>query len=104
MIDNLNERVWIIYTESKELSNLDNRVFLEVYVPTPYLENALLRMKQALADRGLELLDVTRCIIFDADEWDEENDPSNEVRTAQYLARSSGSVEFGIKRVFQENE
>lgn len=94
--------VWILYFELKPASDCDwehrneaGSIFVEAYVPTNTIDDALASARDAIRANGFLPIDVDRCVRFDEDEWDDENDPEREVRSAVAECVEIDEVVFG---------
>lgn len=87
--------VWIVYVELEPCEAYRNGAFVECYVDASEIREAISIAIEALEDSNFEVAHVSKCIEFEEDEWDDENDPDNEVRLLAAQAQQSDDVLTG---------
>lgn len=96
------DRIWIIYTEIGPSHDYPNGAVVECYVPTQDISDALTAARQQFLEDGYSVVDISRCIPFESEEWDAENDPEGEVREAVSRAIATSKTQFGVFRTWEK--
>jgi hypothetical protein len=92
--------VWIVSAEVRPRPDSDAPeglagAFVDCFVPCDTPEQALARARAALDDDGYDVVDIDRCIRYDPEDWDDDNDEDAVVRTTAAEAAEGGEVLFG---------
>lgn len=101
------KQVWIVFTKSEPLDGCDIDIdgcdyyCAEAYVPietsqihTVSLESIVNRVKQALLDKRLTLVDISKCLRYNESEWDIDSEMEKEAHVLASKALSSESIMF----------
>ena len=99
MSDN-DKRVWIIYTEVMG-PDLGNGACVECFIATDDVADAIKQARGAIEENGFGLVDITRCIIYEEEDWTDTSDPDREVRDAVDDVLKDGFVQFGVFRSWE---
>jgi hypothetical protein len=94
-------RVWFVMTEVRAFKSspgdtLPAAAHVECFVPADQIRDALNRAETALLRDGYEIVDISRCIRLDVNDWNYEEYPEGSetfIIVRRVLAR--GNVEFG---------
>lgn len=73
-------------------------VSLEVFVLSDRIDDAIPIGRSVVESVGFIHIEVDRCVKFEVDDWDEENDPDREVRDMASAVVASGVAEMGTVR------
>lgn len=110
--------VWIVFTKSSPLEgcsiDVDGRdyYFAEAYVPVDVepilsLDSIINKVKDVLAKERLVLVDISKCIRYNEQEWPADTAPSAEMHKGAKKSLASGAIEFSgfrseeIQRLYQ---
>jgi hypothetical protein len=96
------KNIWIVYCEIKS-NEFPNGAFVECYVPEDHIVAAIDAAKSYFFERKIQIVNIDRCIAYDEDEWDEENDPEQEVTNAIHKVQESKEIQTGIFRIWKED-
>ena len=108
--------IWIVYTEVRPqpgfhfgpdedgVTHISAGAYVECFVPAKKIEVAIQGAKDALSTEGYDVVEIDRCIRFEPEEWDDDNDPESEARDAARSASSGSKTVFGPFRMFPERE
>ena len=95
-------RIWIVYSEIRS-SEFSNGAFLECYVPEDDIVNAICSAKIFLKNMGVSVIDIDKCIEHIEDEWDDDNDPEQEVRGLVKKVHLTQKIQTGIFRAYEKS-
>ncbi|MFC1747973.1 hypothetical protein ACFL2V_04130 [Pseudomonadota bacterium] len=102
-----NKSIWVLFTKSKPLPeceiNFDggDHYFVEVCVPAQKGEawqqigNVIERARECLLESHFELCDVSKCIRYFADEWQEQTRHNNMIHEAAQKTLETGAITLG---------
>ncbi len=96
------DRVWHLIAEAQTTDAAGTPfptgtlVYILIYVPAEFLRDALQKAESALSDDGYDVVDYTRCVRFELDDWDYEEHPADsEVRIICERLAASGELQYG---------
>lgn len=100
-------RTWIVYAKViPEKTGIAppnaEGAFVECYVPASSIEDSLRLARAALEADGYRVMDVDKCLLFEDDDWDDENDPEGEVRASAHSATSKGEFPRNHQMLWSE--
>jgi hypothetical protein len=73
-------------------------IFIECYVPTDDLHEALRRTSEALGQQGFEIVTFDRCMRYHEEHWSEQSEGHQKVRESVAQARKTNEVVVGAIR------
>jgi hypothetical protein len=98
-------QIWIVYLEVRGTRRsalpASAGAFVECYTPAESADDAILLARQALEQDGYRVVGEVESITFEAEAWDDENDPDGQVRTAASAARREGCLQYGPFRAWE---
>ncbi len=92
------QRVWLILAEVRVVADnpvgytVGSKAFVQCFVPQTSIETALLQIAPLLASEGLERIDVLKCVSFDGDSTDDEDNPEFIKRDVDEARRSGKAL------------
>lgn len=100
-----NKEVWIVFTKSSPLEGCSIDIdgcdyyFAEACVPvdtapTHSLDSIINKVRDELAKERLVLVDISKCIRYQEQEWSSNTAPNAELRKGAKKSLASGSIEF----------
>lgn len=98
-------QIWIVYLEVRGTQSsvlpASAGAFVECYTPAESADDAILLARQALEQDGYRVVGDVESIPFEAEAWDDENDPDGQVRAAASAASSEGCLQYGPFRAWE---
>ena len=98
------KKVWIVYTEIAPTPDHENGAFVECYVFADEILGAIELAQAHMKQDGFDVVNITRCVLFDVDDWDDENDSEREVRDAVYSVVKTRQSQYGFFRAWDEDD
>ncbi|WP_444920116.1 hypothetical protein ACJJID_14705 [Microbulbifer sp. CnH-101-G] len=96
-----NKDIWIVSTKSRRMDGcqLDDDgsdfYFVECLIPSSSFEEASGSIEHLLRDKQLELCEVLRCEIYDAESW-VDTEQFSQIESAAETARRKGEPKFAL--------
>ncbi|WP_444882835.1 hypothetical protein [Microbulbifer sp. PSTR4-B] len=96
-----NKDIWIVSTKSRRMDGcqLDDDgsdfYFVECLIPSNSFEEANGSIEQLLRDKQLELCEVLRCEIYNAESW-VDTEHFSQIESAAEAARQKGEPKFAL--------
>lgn len=100
-------KIWIVYTEvtPEKNCNLPSHAvgaFVECYLLAENIDHALFITKESLQNDSFNIVEISKCFLYEDEDWDDDNDPDREVRDAAKEAYNTNELVYGPFRTFDE--